>query len=379
MLVSVGSVAQVKKELKGVLENINKFKKVSYKSTNFFCYPGDTVPMTGEKVNEFYLEYYMPLDTMVGAAYAKFDWSDTTKVLIGYDGNKQYKIDWEEYAFFKRDYYPNSFPFFARSRAVIEYVLNTNDSVVVDREVDSRFIAYHISIFNERIEFAARFPCYINEPGSNIGVVSEYTLWVNRKTWLPYKFKRTLPGNTIIDEISQLKNSTEDPGEFNMDDYIPEDMKLWVGNSRDTLNFSDKILNTVVHNWHLCDINKQYHNLNEESSKVYMIGCTSLFCGPCKRSVPFLKELYSLYSNKDFSFVSLYKEEERKGVIHYVKDKDIRFDILLAPQSTFDSLQVSFTPTFIFLDEEKRVKRIIYGFTPGKTETEIKETIKELL
>ncbi len=368
--------------LRAIINAINKVKNASYKSTNYFCYSGDTIP-SGEKHYEFFKEYSMPIDTSVGAAFVTFNMEDTTKMILAYDSKIRARIDWEKYEYEKDDFSKNPWPyrtvlapFFAKSKALIEYILNTNDSIQIDSIFNDNYISYKFSIINERVELVGRLPIHINEIGSNDGVISEYVLWVDKKTLLPYKFQRTLPSNTMIDKIYDLHINNLNQNEFSIANYIPEDMPE---RKDEKTKSTDAILNTVVNNWYLSDLNNEFHNLKDESSKVYMIDCTSVHCGPCLLSTPYLKELYQKYSKKGFSFVSLYNENEKNYLIKYTKDKEINYDILLAHKNTFDSLQIKLTPTFIFLDKDKVVKKIIYGFENGKTENEIEETIKGLL
>lgn len=124
-----------------VLEKINQIGAATYFSTNFFCYPGDTIPID-EKRYEYFKEYSAPMDTSVGAYYAKFHLADTTKMTFAYDGNIRVKIDWDEYHFQTDDFSENPLPyrtvlapFFSKSKALIEYALSTEDSLEIDSVV----------------------------------------------------------------------------------------------------------------------------------------------------------------------------------------------------------------------------------------------------
>lgn len=365
------------------LEKIDQIKTASYNSTNFFCYPGDTIPMDGEKNYEYFKEYTAPSDTFVGAYYVKFNLADTTKMTFAYDGDIRARINWEKYYFETDDFSNNRLPyrtimapFFAKSKALIEYALSTKDSLKIDSTVTDNYVAYKISIINERVELVGKLPIHIDELGSNKGVTSEYVLWINRKTKLPFKSKRTLPDNTIIEKISNLKTNQLNRKQFSIANYIPSDMPPRPNDEES----SDKtLINTVAHNFKLTDLGGQSHTLKDVSSQVYMINLTSLFCGACQMSIPYLKELNQKYNKKDFSFVSIYNQNEKKGLVKAVREKNLNYDILLADKQTLESYKLNIVPTFIILDNNKRIKKIIYGYKKGETDNEIENTIEELL
>ena len=368
--------------LSNILKEIDKIENASYNSTNFFCYSGDTIPIDNKKL-EYFKEYTLPSDTSVGASYVKFDLKDTTRMTFAYDGKIRARIDWEKYNYELDDFSKNTWPyrtvmapFFAKSKSIIEYAIKTKDSTRIDSTIYDDFIVYKLSIFDERIEFVGRLPIHINELGSNQGVISEYTLWINKGTLLPFKHQRTLPANTIIEEINKLKINNLKRYDFGISNYIPNDMpKRAKKESLAKVNMVD----SLAYDWNLSDLENVHHNLSDVSSKVYMINYTSLFCGPCRMSTPYLKQLNEKFNKTDFSFVSLYNENEKKGLLDYVSENKLDYNILLADKQTVDLYGFKLTPTFIFLDENKIVKKVIYGYQKGKTEAEIEQITKELL
>ncbi|TAJ12586.1 hypothetical protein DMA11_12310 [Marinilabiliaceae bacterium JC017] len=304
-------------------------------------------------------------------------------MIYAYDGTIQTKVNWKDYCFKTNDFSNNPWPyrtvmapFFAKTKALIEYVLRTEDSLQIDSIIDKNNVVYKISIVNERIEFVGRLPIHINELGSNEGIVSEYVLYVNKKTNLPFKLQRTLPSNTMIEEISHLKINHLIKDSFSISNYIPSNMPR---RSQKEENSNRDLLNSLAFNYKLQDMKGQFHSLEDVSSKVHVINITSLFCGPCNLSIPYLKELNQKYSEVDFSFVSLYQEIEKKGLEKYVNKNELKYEILLSDKQTLESYNINLTPTFIILDSNKKIRKIIYGFRKGKTETEIENAIKQQL
>jgi hypothetical protein len=259
---------------------------------------------------------------------------------------------------------------------LIEYALSSNDSLRIDSLISDEYVRYNITIANAEVELLGRLPIHLNGTVFSDGVSSEYVLWVNTKQNLPYKFQRTLPSNTMVDEISNLKTNNLNVNTFAISNYVPKDMpSRWdvEENHKDDLTGSSSI------NWKLCDLDNQYHSLEDITSKVCMINLTSMHCGACGLSVQYLNELNHKYKKEDFSFVSLFDEKEKKGLPIYIKQHEIKYSILLVDKPTLDFYNINLVPTFLILDKNRTIRSIIYGYKKGKTETEIENAIKGLL
>ena len=368
--------------LSNVLKEIDKIETATYASTSFFSTSRDASPIN-DKTREYFKEYTLPSDTSVGASYVKFDLQDTTRMTFAYDGNIRARIDWEKYNYETDDFSKNTWPyrvvmapFFAKSKSIIEYALHTKDSIRIDSTIYDDFILYELSIFDERVEFVGRLPIHIAELGSNEGVISEYLLWINKETLLPFKQQRTLPANSITEEIHNLKINTISRSNFSISNYIPNDMPK---RAKDESLAMVNLVDSLAYDWNLSDLENEHHKLSDVSSKVYMINYTSLFCGPCRMSTPYLKQLNEKFDRTDFSFVSLYNENEKNDLLDYASENELNYDILLADKKTIDFYEFVLTPTFIFLDENKTVRKVIYGYKKGTTEAEIEQIAKELL
>ncbi len=368
-----------------VLEAINQIETSTYIAANYFCFPGDTVPIH-EKVFEFYKECVLPSDTFVGVSFMRLEVEDTTKMTYAYAGNIETYLNWQEYNYQVVDFSNNKAPyrvvmapFFAKSKAIIEYALNTKDSIRMDSLVQKNDVIYKITIFKKYIEFVGRLAINSSDSENDI---SEYELWVNRKDNLPFKIQRTVPCNsmgpatTMIDEMHSLKINNLSNEDFNLVRYIPIDMPEKTGKASDLYNV---LLNTFAFNYALKDMTGHIHKLGEEKSKVYMINLTSKFCGPCCLSVSFLKKLNQKYDKKDFSFVSLYNENEKKDLAAYIKEKKILYPILLIDNNTAKKYKESLMPTFLFLDKDKKIVKIMPGFVQGVSESKIEKVIEDML
>src|SRR5690606_36846893 len=132
---------------------------------------------------------------------------------------------------------------------------------------------------------------------------------------------------------SNLKINNLNRNNFAISNYIPVDMATRTG--ADNKPKID-LINSIAFNYQLNDLENKSHSLKDISSKVYMINYTSMFCGPCGLSVEFLNDLSKIYSKEDFSFVSLYNENEKKGLLNYIKQHEIKYGVLLADKTTLE-------------------------------------------
>ena len=137
---------------------------------------------------------------------------------------------------------------------------------------------------------------------SHKGEVSKNKLWISKSDDLPYRFERDMP---------QGKSTLE---------------------------------GQPAPDWVLEDADNNSIALENLKSKVLLIQFTSVSCGPCRASVPFLNQLESEYDKKEFDFVA-----------------------------------IEAVPTFFILDENRVIRKVIRGYGTGTTDTIIRESINNLI
>ncbi|OEK04259.1 TlpA family protein disulfide reductase [Roseivirga misakiensis] len=377
----ISNVSQEKGLLSKVLERLEAIESASYVQSHYTVYPDDTVRQREYK--RLTKEYNLPSDTSVGAAFAKLHLDDTTRMDNAYDGTIKARVDWEEYHYETSDFTKSRWPyrvvvppFFARAKAIINYVLNTSDSLVIQKTDLKDATKLKISIYNERIEFVGMLPIHITQLGSNEGFVSEYILWINKKSGLPFQFQRTLGDNAMAESIEQIQTNNLNIDNFSISNYIPQDMP-----KRGSANkfSSDNLINSIAQPWDAVDLKGQPRSSTEASSKVYMLNFTSMYCGPCKLSIPFLNDLGNRFDKNNFDFVSLYQNSEKKSLSSYLKRNAASYHVFLTKRAVFKEYRAELFPTFMILDSDRKIRKIIHGFKEGETEAEIEKAIKDIL
>ncbi len=132
--------------------------------------------------------------------------------------------------------------------------------------------------------------------------------------------------------------------------------------------------------WTLQKDDKLPFSLTDLNSKVTMIQFTSVSCGPCKASIPFLKDLSASYNKDDFDFVAIECTSRNTNVLKsYMHRNEFDYTFLLSTKEVLKSYSISSFPVFFILDENKIIREVIYGYGKGSTDEKIKTIIDELI
>jgi thiol-disulfide isomerase/thioredoxin len=107
---------------------------------------------------------------------------------------------------------------------------------------------------------------------------------------------------------------------------------------------------------------KAFNLKNETQGKVVSIVFWSLFCAPCRRSMPILNELHKELSKKEFELLAINMDGERmlEGVKSYVEEEGFVFTILMdeydgETMKVADPYGVQGTPTVYIIDRNGQV------------------------
>ena len=363
--------------LKKVLTNLEQIKSATYIYYNWASAPKDTSAI--DKFGGYMKEYSNPTDTFIGSCFAHFKLEDTTKMVYYYNGKAKYYLNWTEKTIridsFKNQrlaFRPISPPFFNYSRSIIKYALETKDSIATDFKNLGDSILFSLSIFDKTVEFFGK-PFVSSDKGE----LSRYDIWINKSSDLPYRIERKMAHNESYRTCKNVKLNTTILDNFTSPKYIPSNFSL-ISERQKTNNYN--LVGKIAPDWILNDVHKNKIALKELKSKILMIQFTSLNCGPCEVSIPFLKQLATEYNKKDFDFVSIESGTENSDVIkrHQEKNK-LNYKFLISTKDIKSNYQINGFPVFFILDQNRMIKKIIMGYRKGKTEKEIRDTIAGLI
>lgn len=369
--------------LRTVLESLNQIKSASYYNMIESWAPGDTSPAF--TALRFYKEYSNPADTTIGSGFASLEPFDTTKLVYFYDGNAQAYVNWEEKTIpvdsFKTNvlpFRPIAPPFFNRTKSIIKYVLETEDTISTEFEDLGDSILFRLIIYSDQqVEFFGK-AFHLSNPYGAGQEISKYEIWIDKSNNLPFRLRREMSHDI---DVSTIKNAKIDRGgftEFIASEYFPPDFTIQT-KKRGNATGKSELLGKPAPDWILNDADKNTIALKQLKSSVILLEFTSVSCGPCLASVQFLKKLASEYNEKDFDFVSIESWTKNSSVLKsYQRRNDFNYKFLMSTDEVTKSYQIRSVPVFYLLDKNRVIRKIITGYSIGSTDTEIRNAINEL-
>lgn len=129
------------------------------------------------------------------------------------------------------------------------------------------------------------------------------------------------------------------------------------------------------------DVNGNNVSLDDFKGKYVYIDVWAQWCAPCKREIPFLKELNQEYKGKDLAVVSLSidKMEDKDKWLKMVKDKNLEGTQIMADKAWNSDFVTAYgirgIPRFILLDKEGN---IVKSDAPRPSDPKLKELLNSL-
>ena len=374
-----------KEYLQSVYEELDKIKSATYYFTGSASAPGDTISFSAPR-HLYIKEFVNPRDEFVGASSIQYDQEDTTRILGFYDGLVEGRFDWQEKTIRVDSFqnYPYPFrlvlhPFFTKTKNIIQYALETEDSIKIDLKYFADSIRFSLFIYDKVVEFVTKPYVDINRRESSIGKISQYDIWIRKSDNLPYRMRRKMNHSTSFEKCTNIKLNTTSDVKFISKDYFPADFEI-VQYKRGQRKFASNLLGKTAPEWSLMDTDQNFHKLSELKSKVLMIQFTGVGCGPCHHSLPFLKQLVEDYKSKDFEFVSIEMwSNSMAGLKRYQEQNDFNFKFLKSEENVTNDYEVKSVPTFFILDQNRVITKVLNGYVKGSTDKMILESINELL
>lgn len=129
------------------------------------------------------------------------------------------------------------------------------------------------------------------------------------------------------------------------------------------------------------DINGKNVSLDDLKGKYVYVDVWATWCGPCKREIPYLKELDEEYKGKDLAIVSLSidKMENKDKWLTMIKQQDLQGIQILADKDWNSDFVTSYNitgiPRFILIDPEGN---IFDSNAPRPSDPRLKELLSSL-
>jgi thiol-disulfide isomerase/thioredoxin len=373
--------------LKEVLSNIEDIESAGYRLNSKAFAPLDTVPEYS--VFHQVKEFRNPSDTTIGSSFVKLKDDNTSKLHIGYDGHVKASV-YEEHKgllldSFKVKRAPVRLvapPFFNYTESIIKYALKTSDSITTTYQDMGDSLVFKLTINeDQQVEFFGQ-PKYIDNPYTFGDNSSNYTIWIDKETDLPYKVKRSMAHSVSSTEVHDVKINHLDIEEFRLADYFPDGYEIReydIDTHKKNPNAHD-LLSQAAPDWTLSDFNNRKLALKDLGSKVILLQFTGIGCGPCQASIPTMKRMSNDYKHQDLKLISLETWTNNiRSLKHYSEKNEMNYIFLNCPDELKKAYKVTGVPVFFVLDENRKVRKVIKGFSEEKTEKDLRAAVNELL
>lgn len=110
--------------------------------------------------------------------------------------------------------------------------------------------------------------------------------------------------------------------------------------------------------------------LADYRGKVVMMNFWASWCGPCRKELPLLNNLYTQYKDLDFVILGVNVDSDSSLADKLLKDIKVDFPILLDPKSDVSSqYKVEAMPSSFFIDRNGNLRFLHRGFEDGTEKT----------
>lgn len=375
-----------KEYLQKVLNNLERIESATYYLKSEGWAPGDT---SAYSINYTYIkEYNNPSDSTIGASYVQLLQEDTSRLLFCYNGimravvyeeNKTIVID--SFKIRKLPFRPLNAPFFNYAKNILQYALETNDSISIKTEERNDTLHMTLTIFEDKqVEFHGKAYYFDNSQYVYGETTSKYELWINKSIDLPFRVRREMSHDISVQTCRNFELNKIKIEDFNASDYFQPEYTIAAYGNAGKITNKDDLIGKNASDWVLRDSNNNTFAFKELKSNVLMIQFTSVTCGPCRASIPFLNKLSSEFDKQIFDFVAIEAFTQNSNVLkHYQEKNGISYKFLMSTKEVTENYQIKSIPVFFLLDKNRVIRKIIRGYGVESTDKEIREAIKKML
>ncbi|PWE00955.1 peroxiredoxin family protein [Marinilabilia rubra] len=182
--------------------------------------------------------------------------------------------------------------------------------------------------------------------------------------------------------VFDVETNHLDIKKFKLADYFPEGYEIreyGIDTHKKKPNAHD-LLGKKAPDWTLPDFNNRMVTLNKLGSKVVLLKFTGIGCGPCQASVPALKRMAEDYEDKDLELISLETwTNNMQSLKHYSDKNEMNYKFLNCSDEVKKTYKISGVPVFFVLDKNRIIRKVIKGFSPEKTEKNLRAVVNKLL
>jgi len=119
--------------------------------------------------------------------------------------------------------------------------------------------------------------------------------------------------------------------------------------------------------------------LSEMAGNVVLINFWASWCGPCRKEMPLLNDLYKKYEPLGFTILGVNVEEDAKNARGFLKNFPVDFPVLLDNKNQVSKkYNVIAMPTTVVVDRDGNMRFLHQGYKPGDEE-KYRKMVKKLV
>jgi thiol-disulfide isomerase/thioredoxin len=132
----------------------------------------------------------------------------------------------------------------------------------------------------------------------------------------------------------------------------------------------------VAPDFALRDLAGQTVRLSDYRGKVVLVDFWATWCGPCRMSIPHLKELYAEYASQGLEIIGVAIGDKEELVRRFVDKQQIDYVTVLGDQAVAMDYGITNIPTAFLLDQDGNVAARYLGYQQKRV---LEEAIRQLL
>jgi peroxiredoxin len=120
--------------------------------------------------------------------------------------------------------------------------------------------------------------------------------------------------------------------------------------------------------------------LGDLRGQVVMINFWATWCGPCRKEMPLLEQIFQRYKGLGFTLLAVNVEEDSSGADKWLAEVvPVTFPVLYDRENRVSKLyNVTAMPSTVVVDRKGQIRFVHYGYTPG-TENAYQDQVRTLV